>query len=133
MQTLPIEYFVKLTRDFNHERLRLPGYDRQHDFQSIKLLAADQNYTMVHLVAGTRPFMVCQTLKTFEHQMPGFIRVNKATLVNPNVVRKAVVLNPRLMNLELTSGESVHVSRRRIGMVLEQLSLPPILINVKSS
>lgn len=125
MNKLFNEYSVDQSHVSN-KRLRLPGYDRQQEYKSIKLLVAEHNYTRVHLVDKTHPLIVCNTLKFFADQMPEFVRANKGTLINPNIIKKAIVFNPKQMVLELTTGESVSVSRRRIATVLAQLSLPPI-------
>ena len=123
------EYVVNQPHHIEAKPLRLPGYQRQPTHGSIKLLAAEDNYTKVHLFEQIRPLLVCQTLKLFADQMPDFVRANKATLVNPNVIRKVIVLTPKHMVLELATGELIGVSRRRMETVLAQLSLPPLAPN----
>ena len=127
------EYLVDQPHGIEAKQLRLPGYAKQQDVKSIKLLAAQNNYTMVHLFEKPYPLIVCQTLKFFADQLPDFVRANKGTLINPNVVKKAIVFNPKLMNLELMTGEYILVSRRRMATVLAQLSLPPIMSGAKST
>ncbi|WP_080240199.1 LytTR family DNA-binding domain-containing protein [Spirosoma rigui] len=126
MKTNANVYVVKRSHAFKGQQLRLPGHRQQQDLKSIKLLAGDGNYTKVFLLDATHPLMVSHSLKFFADQLPGFIRVSRGTLLNPNVIRKVILVHSKLMKLELTTGEFITASRRRISTVLEQLSLPPL-------
>ena len=120
------EYLIARQPVIEAKQLRLPGYERPQPYRSIKILVAEDNYTRLHLFDQPHPLMVCQTLKRFADQMPDFVRANKATLVNPSIIRRVIILNPKQMELELASGELITVSRRRMDTVLVQLSLPPL-------
>ena len=72
--------------------------------------------------------MVAQTLKYFEHHLPGFLRVSKSALVNPVYIQKIVQADVKLMPLELVDGLTIVVPRRRIVDTLARLEVTPGLM-----
>lgn len=94
--------------------LRIPGYPHQQDSQLIVWLEGSGNYTLVHLRDDHQPLMVSQTLKYFERHLPGFIRVSKSALVNPNFIDRVTQVDAKTMYLQLTGGITIPVPRRRI-------------------
>ena len=120
-------------------RLLVPGYK---DFQNPELIVRLEgigNYTLLHLGKLTRPLiinrgrppllsndqplMVSKTLKYFERQLPGFIRVSKSTLINPSYISQVLKVNNRIMYVLLLDGTRIEVSRRRIDDTLEKLRI----------
>jgi two-component system LytT family response regulator len=85
-------------------------------------MVSDGNYTRVYRYGEARFLLVSQTLKFFADQLPGFIRATKGTLINPGLVKQAININSKTMQLELTTGQYLSVSRRRIETVLAQLA-----------
>ncbi|MBO0946966.1 LytTR family DNA-binding domain-containing protein [Fibrella forsythiae] len=81
------------------------------------------NLIMLSLMQGGKPLMVSKTLKYFEQQLPGFIRVSKAALINPLYMEKTVTTSSKAMQVVLLDGTRIVVSRRRIDHTLEQFAL----------
>lgn len=81
-------------------------------------LEGDWNYTRIY--QQNQPARLsAYTLKWYERRLTDFIRVNKDAMVNPLHVRalQPISSRPRRLNLLLTNGEEVEVSRRRQGHV----------------
>ncbi|WP_080055398.1 LytTR family DNA-binding domain-containing protein [Spirosoma aerolatum] len=103
-------------------QIRLPGLDRPITHNSIIRLMGFGNYTWVYLTEPSKPVLITQTLKWFEHQLSDFIRVHKSEMINPLFVQ--TLNNPNNATLEvcLTNGYTARISRRRIHMVTKKLA-----------
>ena len=108
--------------------LRIPGYRHIQDTQPIIWLEGSGNYTLIYLKDTRQPLMASQTLKYFEYQLPGFIRVSKSALINPVYIRKIVKQDAKLMHLELRDDLTIVVPRRRIVDTLARLAATPGLV-----
>ncbi len=82
-------------------------------------LKADLDYTTYHLIDG-RKNVSSFTLKKYEQkqELGAFFRVSKSCLINP-VSIKNCQFQSKKASIELSNGENVQVSRRKIGLVKE--------------
>ena len=103
--------------------MRIPGYGHFRDAQLVVRFEGNGNYTIVHLSTDERPLLVSQTLKRFESQLPGFIRISKSDLINPSYVQKVIQKEAKVMYVQLIKGPRLLISRRRISETLFKLSL----------
>ncbi|HEX9957233.1 MAG TPA: LytTR family DNA-binding domain-containing protein [Fibrella sp.] len=109
------------TRQAQSNRLLIPGYKNFQNPESIIRLEGSGNYTIIHLRRESRPLMVSQTLKYFEDQLPGFIRVSKSSLINPMFVERPIHFDTKTVHLLLKDGTSIAISRRRIVDTINRL------------
>ena len=93
--------------------LLIPAYRHIQDSKQIIRLQGNGNYTVLHLRASPKPLLITLTLKAFEGQLPGFIRVHKSSLINPAYVKKVIYEADKTISLLLTDGVRIAVSRRR--------------------
>lgn len=122
-----------ITLKQDSSQLLIPGYRHIKDRRLIIRLEGDGNYTLFHLKGYQKPLMVSQTLKYFENQLPGFIRVSKSSFVNPEYIDRIVKAQARSMYLLLTDGARVVVSRRRMAEIqatLQNYVAPAVVENV---
>lgn len=63
------------------------------------------------------------TLKWYERQLTGFLRIRKDVMINPACVCaiESISNRPRRMRVVLTNGEQIEVTRRRQTLVRSQL------------
>ena len=101
--------------------IRLPGFKKPVDSQLIHRLAGDGNYTRLFLSTQTAPVLVSQTLNYFTGILPGFLRVHKSGLINPNSVRAVLEEKSRQLQLVLVDVTIIDVSRRRVSEVKASL------------
>ncbi|SOE19658.1 LytTr DNA-binding domain-containing protein [Spirosomataceae bacterium TFI 002] len=87
----------------------------------IMFLRGDVNYTDLFFENG-KYSKECVTLKRFEEQLEGFVRVSRSYLVNPRFIHK-VVSSPNYCHLEMKNGKEVVVSRRKLPLVKPILAL----------
>lgn len=116
------------------ESLVVPGYRHVRDDQMLNRLTGNGNYTWIELTNEKQPVLVSQTLKYFERQLPGFIRVSKSVLLNPAFVVGFTREGTRTLYLLLADGSRTLVSRRRMPDIadsLRQLTNIRIPINIK--
>lgn len=97
----------------------------QHKFEpnQILYLIGDVNYSSVYLCDGTI-ILSSRTLKWYHTKWPHFIRIHKATLINPLYIQSCSVLSCILAQITMQNGVTMTISRRRIHDVLEHLQQP---------
>lgn len=90
--------------------------------ESIVWLEGDLNYTRIHQCDQPAK-LSSYTLKTYEQQLNGFIRVRKNAIVNPVYIEKmhATADRPRRLLVILTNGDQIEVARRRQPFARRQL------------
>lgn len=95
---------------------------RMHFYPSdLLMLEAHAYYTSIYLVNGEKR-MVATTLGKIEKRLPinSFIRANRSTLLNLNLVKTTKQLHP-VMLIEMSNQKTIKVSRRRKQLLLEAL------------
>lgn len=87
------------------------------ELSSILWLEGDWNYTRIYQ-QGESVYLSAYTLKWYERHLTEFVRVRKNAIVNPLHVRalKSISSRPRRLQLILSNGELVEVTRRRQAM-----------------
>ncbi|GAB3756852.1 LytR/AlgR family response regulator transcription factor [Spirosoma pomorum] len=88
---------------------------------SILYLSGKGNYTNVHF-DGKKTELYSLTLARFCEDLPGFIRIHKAYLVNPQYIQ-AYIFYPITQARVLVGDTWLPISRRRIQEVRTQLTL----------
>ncbi|GAB4016547.1 hypothetical protein GCM10028808_45350 [Spirosoma migulaei] len=102
--------------------IKLPGQSLPLALKSIVRLQGYGNYTWVHLSTQPKPILAALTLKWFEDQLPGFVRVHKSEIINPAFIR-AVALDDSLQTTVCLVNEyKAKVSRRRLEQVVAKLN-----------
>ncbi len=101
--------------------LSIPGYRHIQDPQALNRLTGNGNYTWIEFAGVKSPVLISQTLKHFERQLPGFIRVSKSVLLNPNQVIGTKREGSRTLYLRLADDSLVLVSRRREIETMDKL------------
>ncbi|GAB3783297.1 hypothetical protein GCM10028818_41000 [Spirosoma horti] len=86
----------------------------------IEYLTGDGNYSLIHFVDRS-PVLVPHCLKVMEDQLTDFVRIHKATLVNPRHVTGVSLDNYRDACVFLSGGRTLPVSRRRVNLISSQL------------
>lgn len=99
----------------------IPGYRHIHNSQHIIRLEGEGNYTNVYLSQQTKPLLTSRTLKYFQKQLPGFIRISKSALVNPAYVEKMIGSGSTTVSLQLADGTRLSISRRRVTDTIGRL------------
>jgi two-component system LytT family response regulator len=107
--------------------LQIPGYRQCQQTQGIIRLEGDGNYTHIHMSTQSHPLLASKTLKYFEGQLTGFIRISKASLINPGYIDRFIKEGAKNLSLQLTNGVLIRVSRRRMATTLRRLGLKPSL------
>ncbi|MBN8821597.1 MULTISPECIES: LytTR family DNA-binding domain-containing protein [unclassified Spirosoma] len=94
----------------------------QHKFEpdQILYLVGDVNYSTVYLCDGT-VILSSRTLKWYHTKWPDFIRIHKATLINPQYVHSCHVISCIMAQITMQNGATMTISRRRIHAVLDHL------------
>ncbi len=89
-------------------------YPQNHQ---IGYLEADINYTIFHLIDGSK-VISSFTLKKFEqkYELRAFLRVSKSYLLNPAFIQ-CCQQEGKKASIELSDGKKVQVSRRKMGLV----------------
>ncbi len=89
----------------------------------ITYLEADINYTIFHLKNGTK-IVSSFTLKKYETdaQLNDFLRVHKSFLLNPQFI-KHFNKKGKKGTIQLTNGEVLEVSRRKLNMVKTKINI----------
>ena len=98
--------------------------DRQRiSLNSILWLEGDWNYTRIYQ-QDQQVNLSSYTLKRYERQLAGFVRVRKDAIVNPIHVCtiQRISRRPCRLILVLSNGEQIEVTRRRQNFVRQQLS-----------
>lgn len=108
------------------ETLLLPHFTtkRSVPVASIEYLEAMGNYTTVHLV-GMKPMVVAITLKRFSERLPGFMRIHKGLLVNPDHIvayKTRFTISPFV---QLSKDRQLTISRRQTKRLRPQLASFP--------
>lgn len=102
---------------------KVPALKEPIALESIIWIEGAINYSIIHRI-DARPHVVAETLKWFEQQLTGLIRVHKSALVNPIYVSLFAHEKANNAHIMLNNGVALPVSRRRITNVARRLSLP---------
>jgi two-component system LytT family response regulator len=88
------------------------------EIDDILYLTGQVNYTSFHF-QNQKEIMVSKTLKEYEEMLEpyGFMRIHKSTLVNLSHIRN--VNRKENMEVIMTNGQTLHVSRRRVPDLIE--------------
>jgi len=101
--------------------IELPYINRRQtvQFDQIVRLEADVNYTLIYFCDGSQ-LLVARTLKRFYNQLPAsdFIRAHRKHVVNRAFVGS---LSSAGYSLQLLTGETIGISRRKLANVRHQL------------
>lgn len=118
---------MKHTVNQSADSIKLPGQNRPLSLKAIIRLQGYGNYTWVYLSTKSSPILVSLTLKWFEDQLPGFVRVHKSEMINPTFIRAVALDDCQQPEVCLLNEYKAKVSRRRLEQVLvkiNQLSSP---------
>ena len=98
--------------------------DKQRiELDTIVWLEGDWNYTRIYQL--DKPVSLsAYTLKRYEQQLAGFVRIRKDAMVNPLYICALLRISnrPRRLKIVLTNGEQLEVTRRRQTIVRLQLA-----------
>lgn len=101
-------------------KITLPGNNGYEilEIDNILYLTGEDNYTSFHFLKQ-KDIMVSKTLKDYEEMLDsfGFMRIHKSTLVNLSHIKKVVRYDG--LEVVMTNGAQLNVSRRRVPEVLE--------------
>lgn len=88
------------------------------EIHDILFLTGEDNYTSFHFLKQ-KEIMVSKTLKDYEEMLEpfGFMRIHKSTLVNLAHIKK--ISKKDNVEVVMSNGESLIVSRRRVPELLE--------------
>lgn len=86
----------------------------------ILYIEGDGNYSVLKLSNG-QVERRSYTLKWFQTQYRGFIRISKHVLINPDYIENWGTLPTRQLGVTVVKGPSMAVAARRIGQVTRQL------------
>ncbi len=91
---------------------------------SIVWLEGDWNYTRIHR-QDKAVNISAYSLKWYERQLGGFVRVSKSAMINPQHVHEVIKPSnqPGRLQLMLSNGISVDVARRRQAETKRRLNL----------
>ncbi|OIN59782.1 hypothetical protein BLX24_07960 [Arsenicibacter rosenii] len=81
-------------------------------------MEGDINYSWVYLTDGTR-LVQGKCLKMMQQAVPGFIRIHKSHLVNPQFIHRCMVPRGREGEIIMRSGLTLPVAKRRGKELLE--------------
>jgi DNA-binding LytR/AlgR family response regulator len=89
---------------------------------NIIMLVADSNYTLVHLIDGTK-YLYAITLRKFEGKFSNysFIRPHRSILLNSKFISQICQVNSMQKSLiiKMITGEIINVSRRKTSLIKE--------------
>ena len=97
--------------------------DKQRiELDAIVWLEGDWNYTRIYQ-QNQSANLSAYTLKWYERQLAGFVRIRKDAIVNPRHVcgLESISSRPRRLRIILSNGEQLEVTRRRQPQVRQQL------------
>jgi DNA-binding LytR/AlgR family response regulator len=100
--------------------IKLPGYTTPVLLSEIVYISGESNYTWFHLSSGKR-LLTTQTLLYFALQLPGFIRIHKRFLINPDHVSNAYRTGYHTAVVVMTNQAELSIARRSIGPVMALL------------
>ncbi|GAB4018842.1 LytTR family transcriptional regulator DNA-binding domain-containing protein [Spirosoma koreense] len=100
----------------------IPAYRHIQDLFDLIYLEGRGNYTLIYLQDSLNPLLVSKTLKYFEQQLPHFVRVSKAVLINPRFISRVHKKGAKSLSIELGPDVVFSVARRRIESVLQRLA-----------
>jgi DNA-binding LytR/AlgR family response regulator len=104
--------------------LNVAGLENPIAIESITWIQGDRNYARIYF--SNRPtYLVTQTLKWFDEQLPSFVRIHKSALINPLYVIGFEQEISRAAQVLLRTGHRLPVSRRRIDAVRTELGISP--------
>jgi DNA-binding LytR/AlgR family response regulator len=86
---------------------------------NITHLSGEANYTRVHFM-NHKDVLVCRPISQCQEELPDFVRIHKAYLVNPGFVSKAVI-NGIKGGYVIIGEQELPISRRRAKAALEFL------------
>lgn len=101
--------------------IQLPGIGSPISRAGIVRLTSSGNYTWVFLKHNNKPLLITKTLKWFEQNLPDFIRVRKSELINPLYIQSKTNITNREVDVLMSDGHLIRISRRRIQSVGELL------------
>ncbi|GAA4452188.1 hypothetical protein GCM10023189_15200 [Nibrella saemangeumensis] len=104
----------------------LIGYKRNVDTDTIIWIEGYGNYAKVHFLSG-ETCLITQTLKRFERTLGNFMRVNKASLVNPLHIDWLEQTSPNHAAICLSNRIELILSRRRIKSIVARLKTLPMV------
>ncbi|GAB4025102.1 LytR/AlgR family response regulator transcription factor [Spirosoma gilvum] len=98
---------------------RLATANLQHKFdpEQVIYLTGDVNYSSVYLENG-KIIYTSRTLKWHHDRWPNFLRIHKASLINPDYIHHCKVLSSIVAYVTMKNGAVLPVGRRRIHEVL---------------
>ncbi|WP_461094187.1 LytTR family transcriptional regulator DNA-binding domain-containing protein [Spirosoma gilvum] len=101
---------------------RLAAAQIQHKFDPSQViyLTGDVNYSSVYLQNGS-VILSSRTLKWYHTRWPHFIRIHKASLINPDYVHSCHVISCIIAQITMQNGAVLPIGRRRIHEVVEEL------------
>lgn len=102
------------------ETIKLPGHSKPLDLSDIVYLRGENNYTWFHLRSG-KQVIAAQTLLYFATQLPGFVRIHKRFLINPDYVANAHRTGYYTAVVTMTDQLELPIARRSISAVLALL------------
>lgn len=108
------------------DTLVLPSFTSKQSVPvaSIEYLEAMGNYTTVHLI-GSKSIIVAITLKRFSERLPGFLRIHKGTLVNPDHIIAHKTRFTVTPYVQLSKDRQLAISRRQTKRLKPQLASFP--------
>jgi two-component system LytT family response regulator len=107
--------------------LRL-GSGKLARFLSVSMIVhveGNGNYSWLYTRNGDR-YLISKTIRALNSQLPGFWRVHKSRLVNPDYVLGSIASVRNKAILRLSTSETVVVARRYKKNVCDCLKWPPI-------
>lgn len=102
----------------------IPAYRHIQDLDQLVYLEGAGNYTLLYFLDRASPLLVSITLKYFERQLSGFIRLSKGILINPHFISTVTREGHKRLLIELRTGGKFGVARRRIDQVLQRVATP---------
>jgi DNA-binding LytR/AlgR family response regulator len=97
--------------------------------EKILRIQAQSNYCKIYFIDRRNPMVVAKVLHLLQKQLPPdmFIRVHKSHLLNKQCIKQ--VSGTHTKTAELTNGESIVFSRRKLDILYKTDNLQPHLIN----
>ena len=102
---------------------KVPGLKQSVQTGSIVLVEGDGNYARLHFEDG-QVYTAVRTLKWFEDQLTGFVRLHKHLLINPTYIAHFNQQTTKEAHVLLKNGTTYPIARRRIKAVKVVLDIP---------